>query len=183
MINKKNLLQKYNSKTTRLLISMYDGPEQVVKFKKMIDECNIPKDFVILRDRWYCDKIDYGVKLTNRTGTIKIGNQPDIKDYKKRKCFYTAYQMLIDWNGDVFLCPQDWQRRITMGNIMQKKLRTLAKKAEKDDFNVFMVTPDKDFAQLVSKNIFIYRPARMGNDVEIMGIKEVNEKFEIENIN
>ena len=58
---------------------------------------------------------------------------------------------------------------------------TLAKKAEKNDFNVFMVTPDKDFAQLVSKNIFIYRPARMGNDVEIMGIKEVNEKFEIEN--
>ena len=44
-----------------------------------------------------------------------------------------------------------------------------------------MVTPDKDFAQLVSKNIFIYKPARMGNDVEIMGIKEVNEKFEIEN--
>ena len=58
---------------------------------------------------------------------------------------------------------------------------TLAKKAEKDDFSVFMVTPDKDFAQLVSKNIFIYKPARMGNDVEIMGIKEVNEKFEIEN--
>ena len=58
---------------------------------------------------------------------------------------------------------------------------TLAKKAEKDDFNVFMVTPDKDFAQLVSKNIFIYKPARMGNDVEIMGIKEVTEKFEIEN--
>ena len=58
---------------------------------------------------------------------------------------------------------------------------TLAKKAEKNDFNVFMVTPDKDFAQLVSKNIFIYRPARMGNDVEIMGIKEVNEKFESNN--
>ena len=122
MINKKNLLEIYNSKTTRLLISMYDGPEQVVKFKKMIDECNIPKDFVILRDRWYSDKIDYGVKLTNRTGTIKIGNQPDIKDYKKRKCFYTAYQMLIDWNGDVFLCPQDWQRRVTMGNIMQDEV-------------------------------------------------------------
>ena len=58
---------------------------------------------------------------------------------------------------------------------------TLAKKAEKDGFNVFMVTPDKDFAQLVTENIFIYRPARMGNDVEIMGIEEVNKKFEIEN--
>ena len=58
---------------------------------------------------------------------------------------------------------------------------TLAKKAEKEDFKVFMVTPDKDFGQLVSKNIFIYKPARMGNDVEIIGVKEVNEKFEIDN--
>ena len=58
---------------------------------------------------------------------------------------------------------------------------TLAKKAEKEEFKVFMVTPDKDFGQLVSKNIFIYKPARMGNDIEIMGVKEVNEKFQIDN--
>ena len=43
-----------------------------------------------------------------------------------------------------------------------------------------MVTPDKDFAQLVSENIFMYKPARMGNDIEIWGIPEVLEKFEIE---
>lgn len=57
---------------------------------------------------------------------------------------------------------------------------TLAKQAEKEDFQVFMVTPDKDFAQLVSENIFIYRPARMGNDIEIWGVPEVQEKFEVE---
>ena len=57
---------------------------------------------------------------------------------------------------------------------------TLAKQAEKEDFQVFMVTPDKDFAQLVSENIFMYRPARMGNGIEIWGIPEVQEKFEIE---
>lgn len=56
---------------------------------------------------------------------------------------------------------------------------TIAKKAEKEGFTVFMVTPDKDFAQLVSENIFMYRPARMGNDIEIWGIPEVLEKFEI----
>ena len=49
---------------------------------------------------------------------------------------------------------------------------TLAKQAEKEDFQVFMVTPDKDFAQLVSENIFMYRPARMGNGIEIWGIPE-----------
>ena len=57
---------------------------------------------------------------------------------------------------------------------------TLAKQAEKEGYQVFMVTPDKDFAQLVSENIFMYKPARMGNDIEIWGIPEVLKKFEIE---
>jgi DNA polymerase-1 len=57
---------------------------------------------------------------------------------------------------------------------------TIAKQAEKENYQVFMVTPDKDFAQLVSENIFMYKPARMGNGIEIWGIPEVLEKFEIE---
>ena len=122
LVNKKTLMKLFESKATKLIISLYDGPEQIVKFKTFIKELNIPEDFVILRDRWYSDKIDYGVKLTNRVGTVNVGNQPDVKDYSKNKCFYTAYQMLIDWNGDVFLCPQDWQRRQTMGNMMQSNI-------------------------------------------------------------
>ncbi|MFV9483936.1 DNA polymerase I [Christiangramia sp. ASW11-125] len=57
---------------------------------------------------------------------------------------------------------------------------TLAKQAEKENYKVYMVTPDKDFAQLVSENIFMYRPARMGNGIEIWGIPEVQKKFEVE---
>jgi DNA polymerase-1 len=57
---------------------------------------------------------------------------------------------------------------------------TLAKQAEKENYETYMVTPDKDFAQLVSKNIFMYRPARMGTGIEIWGIPEIQEKFEIE---
>ncbi|MCM8568735.1 DNA polymerase I [Gramella jeungdoensis] len=57
---------------------------------------------------------------------------------------------------------------------------TLAKQAEKEGYKVYMVTPDKDFAQLVSDNIFMYRPARMGNGIEIWGIPEVQKKFEVE---
>ena len=56
---------------------------------------------------------------------------------------------------------------------------TIAKQAEKDGYTTYMVTSDKDFAQLVSKNVFMYRPARMGNGIEIWGIEEVKEKFEI----
>ncbi|MBF7092915.1 DNA polymerase I [Flavobacterium sp. ALJ2] len=57
---------------------------------------------------------------------------------------------------------------------------TIAKQAEKENYKVFMVTPDKDFAQLVSENIFMYKPARMGNGIEIWGVPEVLAKFEIE---
>jgi DNA polymerase-1 len=56
----------------------------------------------------------------------------------------------------------------------------LAKQAEKEDYQVFMVTPDKDFGQLVSENIFMYRPARMGNGIEIWGIPEIQKRFGVE---
>jgi DNA polymerase-1 len=57
---------------------------------------------------------------------------------------------------------------------------TISKQAEKKGFKVFMMTPDKDFGQLVSENIFIYKPGRSGNPSEILGPNEVCEKFEVE---
>ena len=59
---------------------------------------------------------------------------------------------------------------------------TLAKQAEKEGFKVYMVTPDKDYAQLVSENVFMYKPARSGNGVEILGEKEILEKWQIERV-
>jgi len=57
---------------------------------------------------------------------------------------------------------------------------TVAKMAEKRGFTTYMMTPDKDYAQLVSENIFMFKPGRGGNPPEILGVKEVCEKFEIE---
>ncbi len=57
---------------------------------------------------------------------------------------------------------------------------TMAKNAEKEGFTVYMMTPDKDFTQLVSDNIFMYKPGRGGNPPEILGPREVREKFHVE---
>lgn len=57
---------------------------------------------------------------------------------------------------------------------------TIAGKAEKEGYQVFMVTPDKDFAQLVTENIKMYKPGLKGSEVEILGVPEVLEKYEIE---
>ena len=57
---------------------------------------------------------------------------------------------------------------------------TLAKEAERNGFETYMMTPDKDFGQLVSENIFIYKPGRGGAPSEILGPKEICAKFQIE---
>jgi len=57
---------------------------------------------------------------------------------------------------------------------------TLAKKAEQESFVTYMMTSDKDYGQLVSENIFIYKPAHMGNSHTIVGVKEVCEKYNLQ---
>lgn len=57
---------------------------------------------------------------------------------------------------------------------------TLARKAEKEGFDSYMVTPDKDFGQLVDEHTFIYKPSRMGDAVEVLGVKEVLAKWGIQ---
>ena len=57
---------------------------------------------------------------------------------------------------------------------------TLAKEAEKQGFTTYMMTPDKDYAQLVSDHIFMYKPGKGGDDAEVWGLKEVQENFGIQ---
>ena len=120
VLSPKRLQDLYISDVSKVLVSMYDGPEQIKKFNDMTKKANVPEDLVILRDRWYDKHNDFGVKLTNRAGTINTGDQEKIGKYTN--CFYPTYQMLIDWNGNVYLCPQDWQRKVSMGNIMQETI-------------------------------------------------------------
>jgi DNA polymerase-1 len=59
---------------------------------------------------------------------------------------------------------------------------TLAKQAEKEGYTVYMVTPDKDYAQLVSDNIYMYKPGRQGNEVEVLGVKEILANWDISHV-
>lgn len=58
---------------------------------------------------------------------------------------------------------------------------TLAKEAERQGFVTYMMTPDKDYAQLVTENIFMFKPGKNGDDAEVWGIKEIQENFGIRN--
>ena len=56
---------------------------------------------------------------------------------------------------------------------------SMAKRAEKEGFTVYMVTPDKDYGQLISKNILQYKPGKSGSDNEIIDVAKVCEKYNI----
>src|SRR6516164_943309 len=57
---------------------------------------------------------------------------------------------------------------------------TVVRRAEKAGFKSYMVTPDKDFGQLIDENTFLYKPSRMGDAVEVMGLPEIRKRWEIE---
>lgn len=120
VLTSKKLQDLYLANASKILVSMYDGPEQIKKFQKMTKDANVPEEFIILRDRWYDKYNDYGVKLTNRAGTLSAGDQEDVDN--TQSCYYPTYQFLIDWDGNIYLCPQDWQRRVSMGNVMQESI-------------------------------------------------------------
>ena len=119
-LNKKMIKDLYDAGLNTLVTSMYDGPFQIDKFKKLFKDAGISEDKYVLRERWFGEDEDFGLLLTNRSGTVNGGNQPAVNPMKR--CFYTHYSMVVDWNGDVLLCTQDWNKKVKFGNIYSNTL-------------------------------------------------------------
>ncbi len=100
------------------VVSMYDGPAQIETFKARFAEAGCA-DY-LLRDRWHTEADDFGLKLTNRAGTVAVGEQDAVE--ASRPCHYLAYQLTVDWNGDVLLCVQDWHKRVKFGNLAAQSI-------------------------------------------------------------
>ncbi len=79
---------------------------------------------------------------------------------------------------DAFRIPVLTQQGFEADDI----IGTLARRAEKEGYDTYMVTPDKDFAQLVDEHTFMYKPGKRGADAEVLGVKDVLEKWEIKQI-
>mgnify|MGYP001192380897 FL=1 len=95
-----------------IMIDCYDGEEQVKKTKEIVKDCGIPYR---IRDKYDDGTGDYKKYLHNNRGGI-LGQQEIA-----RPCYITTYKMVVDWNGDILLCENDWSRKQkTFGNIHQR---------------------------------------------------------------
>ena len=130
----------YSSGLKQLVVSMYDGPEQIEYFNNLFDECGIDKDLYTLRDRWYDEDEDYGLIYTNRAGSM--GEK--LLSPHERPCYYPHYATYIDWNGDVLLCCQDMYNRTEIfGNVLEKKLVDIWVDKKLNDFRKKLVKGER----------------------------------------
>jgi DNA polymerase-1 len=128
--------------------------------------------------------------LLNKENPTHIAVVFDVHAPTFRHEMYTEYKGTRDEMPEDIRTAIPWVRKIIEAYnipILEKEgfeaddvIGTLAKRAEKEGYKTYMMTPDKDYAQLVSENIFMYKPGRAGNDVEVWGVEEVKKKFEIE---
>lgn len=106
--------------TKYFIVSCYDGPHQLPLIDALFREAGYGAEYYTKRDRWHGPEQEYGLKLTNRAGMITSGPQPPVDP--THACFYPSYQLSIDWQGDVLLCVQDWNRRVKFGNVNTQTL-------------------------------------------------------------
>ena len=118
-LNERNMIKLFKSGLTTLVISAYDGPEQIDYFHEMAANIGISKDQVFIRPRYLSAVDDFGITLNNRSGMMSGAkykldklNEPLVK-----RCNYPFYSFFMDYNGDVLLCAHDWGKKMIVGNV------------------------------------------------------------------
>tara|TARA_A100001388_G_C28769288_1_gene502828 strand:+ start:1817 stop:2677 length:861 start_codon:yes stop_codon:yes gene_type:complete len=122
LLNEKVIQDLYKANLSQLVVSAYDGPHQITKFQKLVKDSGIPGSFLTVRNRWYGADEGFGIKMTNRGGVIETEKSTS---HEKRPCAYTHYSLTIDFNGDVLLCVQDWNKKLKFGNVYAESVEDI----------------------------------------------------------
>lgn len=127
LLTVKKLKKLYAAGLDTINVSMYDGAHQIEHFNKIVHEAEVPKETVITRRRYF-ENGNYGITISNRTGLVNSNeyrdeNEEAVVDLPlKQPCYYPFYMILVDYNGDVLLCPHDWSKKLRFGNLKNEKL-------------------------------------------------------------
>ena len=123
-LNEKRLVKLFESGLSTLLISVYDGPEDMDKFEEMCSSVNLDKDQYVIRKRYLPPEKNFGITMSNRAGLMENAEHaiPSLKEPLKTPCYYPSYTLFIDYNGDVLMCSHDWGKKNILGNLKKEKI-------------------------------------------------------------
>ena len=132
----------------KILISVYDGKEDVIKFQNMIDKLNLKKDQYIIRDRSLPEEEDFGITLSNRAGMMENAEYkiPKTISPLKNPCYIPSYTLFFDYLGDVLMCPHDWGKKIILGNLKKEKLIDIWFKDKSIKIRNILVNSNRNFS-------------------------------------
>jgi len=106
MLTADKAVQLIDAGITNILVNLYDGPQQIKQFEDLFAKAQTDK--YMLRHHYYGPGEDYGLNINNRAGAVK---DREVQTPLKKSCYLPFYKFIIDWNGDILLCPQDWNRK------------------------------------------------------------------------
>ncbi len=122
---KVRLKKLYDSGLSNCRVSLYDGPHQIEKFENIKQELNLSDEQFIIRKRYLGPEESFGLTISNRAGSVKLKNEyfelKPLNEPIKSPCYYPFYKMLIDHNGDVLICSNDWKKKAIVGNVLTSK--------------------------------------------------------------
>lgn len=124
MVTEEKVVRLFKAGLTTLAVSMYDGPEQMERFKKMKVSLGLDDSQIVLRVRWLGPEEHFGITLSNRAGAVNIGKigVNTLREPLAQACYYPFYQTFIDYDGAVLLCAHDWSRRLIVGNVNEDSI-------------------------------------------------------------
>ena len=119
VLNLNKIKKLFISGLSTILISVYDGPEDMLKFKKLCLQAKLNKNQFVIRNRYLPPEDDYGITMSNRGGQMKNAGHSisSLKKAIKQPCYYPSYSLFIDYNGDVLMCSHDWGKKNILGNL------------------------------------------------------------------
>ena len=121
-LNLKRLNKLFNNGLNRILISAYDGKEDADKLDKLCKSSNLSDEQYIVRHRYYTEKEDFGITLSNRAGLMENAEHKikKLKEPLKNPCYIPSYTFFLDYQGDVLMCPHDWGKKIILGDLKKE---------------------------------------------------------------
>jgi len=113
----------YSAGIDILYVNLYDGPEQLEYYTDMFK--NIKKDKYIFRPHWKNHDSSYNLILNNRGGTVNNVITGFIQQPVKQQCYLPFSRAMIDYNGDLLLCSNDWSRKYIIGSLLETHIKDL----------------------------------------------------------
>jgi len=126
-LNAKRLKKLFDNGLNKLLISVYDGEEDAIKFENMCKNIGLKNEQYIIRKRYLSEDEDFGITLSNRAGLMDNA-EFKIKPLEKslnNPCFIPSYTFFLDYQGDVLMCPHDWGKKAILGNFRNESLKDI----------------------------------------------------------